>query len=319
MAQLIPIRELNPDRVPVTIKASVISLWSSPRESVAREGRLEDETGIIPFTLWAGSPIKDLEKRKKYIFHRAGLGKMDGELRVQLDELTTVYPVDEEADVYRTLLKITQLEQAERKRFAKGSRITKTDRARPSRNKFSIVIAAGVVIWAAIMILVFTDLVTEEKIRNFFLQKRSAKRTAAARKSATISREGTVEEVPEGGVLLVRIGEEQWTIYYLGLEVPRMPAEKGASIDPMALQALNFNKFLARNKTVRLEFEESLPPESGEGQAYVFDGEKMLNAALLERGLARLTEAGKKLSYGEQLLRAEESARKERKGIWRKK
>ena len=317
MAQLTTIRELNPDRVPETVKASVISLWSSTRGDVAREGRLEDETGIIPFILWANSSIKDLEKGQKYIFHRAGLGEMDGELRVQLDELTTAYPVNEEADVYRTMLKITQLEETERKRFARGAKITRKDRGRPSRNKFSIAIAAGFVIWAVIMVLVFTDLVTEKKIRSFFLKERSAAQEIAVRKAATVTREGTVEGVPEGGAILVRIGDEQWTIHYLGLEVPRMPARKGVPIDPLALQALNFNKYLARGKTVRLEFEESLPPEDGEGQAYVFVGDTMLNASLLERGLARLTEAGKKMSYGDQLLRAEESARQAGKGIWR--
>ncbi|MDP8214216.1 MAG: thermonuclease family protein [Candidatus Euphemobacter frigidus] len=318
MAQLISIRQLNPDRVPVTIKARVISLRPSPRELVAREGRLEDETGIIQFTLWTSSGIKDLEKGQQYIFHRAGLGKLEGELRIQLEESSWAYPVNEETDTYRIMIKIAQQEQAERRRLMKGAKITRADWSRPKRTKFSIAIAAGFVIWGLVMVLVFTDLITEEKIRHFFQGRRASRRAETARKAATVSREGEVKEVLEGGIITVKVGEELWTIHYLGLDVPRLPSRKGGPIDPLALQALNFNKFLARNKTVRLEFEEWLPPEDGEARAYVFDGEKMLNIALLERGLARLRKEAGELSYSERLSRAEESARSARKGIWRK-
>lgn len=318
MAQLTKIQQLNPDRVPVTVKARVISLWLSSRELVAREGRLEDETGIIPFTFWKSSGIKDLEKGRQYVFQRAGLGKWDGELRVQLDERSWAYPVNDETDVYRVMIKITQQEQVERKRLMKGARITKADLGRLRSSKFGIVIAAGFIIWLLVMILVFTDLITEEKIRNFFQSRRALRQSEAVRKAATISREGTVEEVLEGGIIRVKVGEELWTIHYLGLDVPRLPATKKSRVDPLALQALNFNKFLARDKKVRLEFEEWLPPEDNEARAYVFDGEKMLNTALLERGLARLRKEAGKLSYAERLTRAEESARSARKGVWRK-
>jgi len=52
MAQITDVNKLDPDRLPVNIKARVISLWASSREQVSNEGRLEDSTGIIPFTLW---------------------------------------------------------------------------------------------------------------------------------------------------------------------------------------------------------------------------------------------------------------------------
>ena len=318
MAQITEIRELNPDRVPVNIKARVISLWASSREQVANEGRLEDSSGIIPFTLWKSCGIKKLEKGQQYLFHRAGLGKLDGELRVQFDELSWAYPVEEETDVYRIMIKITQQEQIERKKAIKGVKITRSDLGRTKRTKFSIAIAAGFVLWIVIMVLIFTDLVTEKKIRDFFRGRQALIKKTKMRKAATVSREGTVEEVLAGGVISVKIGEESWTIHYLGLDIPELPVKKGSPIDPMALQALNFNKFLARNKTVRLEFEDWLPPENGEARAYVFIEDKMLNAAILERGLARLRKEAGDMTYIDLLSQAEQAARSANKGTWRK-
>lgn len=318
MAQITEIIKLNPDRVPVNVKARIISLWSSNRELVANEGRLEDGSGIIPFTLWKSSSIKKLDKGQQYLFHRAGLGRLDGELRVQLDETSYAYPVDEETDVYRFMIKITQQEQAQRKKLLKGAKVTRVDQNRPKRTKFSIAIATGFVLWLVIMVLIFTDLLSEKKIREFFQGRRALIEKQKERKAAIVSREGTVEAVLGGGIITVKVGEDIWVVHYLGLDIPPLPVKKGDPVDPLALQALNFNKFLARKKKVRLEFEEWLPPVAGEAHAYVFDGEKMLNAALLKRGLARLKKEAGELTYMDRLTRAEKSAKAARKGTWRK-
>ncbi|MEA1927706.1 MAG: thermonuclease family protein [Candidatus Auribacterota bacterium] len=319
MAQITEIKTLNPDRIPVNIKARVISLWSSNRNLVAHEGRLEDGSGIIPFTLWKSSPIKKLDKGRQYLFHRAGLGnKPDGELRVQLEENSYAYPVEEETDVYRIMIKITQQEQSERKRLIKGAKVTRIDQNRPKRTKFSIVIAAGFVVWMIIMVLIFTDLLSEKEIRKFFQGRRALIEKKEKQKAAMVSREGTVESVIAGGVITVKVGEDILIVHYLGLDIPPLPVKKGDPVDPVALQALNFNKFLARNKKVRLEFEEWLTPAAGEAHAYVFDGEKMLNTALLERGLARLKKEAGEMTYADQFARAEKAAKAARKGTWRR-
>ncbi len=320
MAQLTPIKELDPDRVPVAVKATVVSLWNSPRPEVAREGRLEDETGFILFTLWANSPVRDLEKNRKYIFHRAGLGRLDGKLRVEIDPQTTAYPIEEEADVYRTMLRITQLEEAERKRFVKGAKITLSDKqARSRRNIFSIAIAAGLFLWGAAMILQYTEpgRMISEQVGDLFRKRRAAVREKAARETVTEPREGTVMEVLDGGTFTVRVADETWTIGYLGLEVPRAQDRTGDRIDPVALQAKNFHRFRVAGKTVRLEFEADRFPAGGAGEAYVFEGGKMVNLELLERGLARLEDEARGLAYGRELRAAEKSARADKKGVWR--
>jgi len=235
-----------------------------------------------------------------------------------LEESSWAYPVDEETDVYRIMIKITQQEQSERKKSVRGVKITRVDQGRTKRTKFSIAIAAGFVIWLVIMVLIFTDLVTEKKIRDFFRGRQAMIKKEKQRKAATVSREGVVEEVLAGGVISVKVGEESWTIHYLGLDIPPLPVRKGSPIDPVALKALNFNKFLARDKNVRLEFEEWLPPEDGEARAYVFVGDQMLNAALLERGLARIRKEAGEMTYADRLSQAEQSAKASRKGIWRK-
>lgn len=318
-AQITPIDRLNPDQIPVTIKAKVTSVRPAPQALVAQEGRLQDETGVVAFTVWKDSGVKNLKVGREYIFYRVGLGKREGKLEVRIQKNALVFPVKKEKDVLRLLVQIAYLEQAERVRLVKGAKITAADWGPSKRNISSILITVGVILFLVIMVLHFSGIFTEKKIKDFFREKKALFQSQATQKAALQSREGTVEEVVEGGIMTVRVGEELWVVYYLGLDVPRMPLGKDEAVDPWALRALNFNKYQAGGKKVRLDFEEWLPPEGGEAWAYVFDGEKMLNAALLEKGMARLRTAPKKLKYGQRLAEAETSARAARRGIWRKK
>lgn len=79
---------------------------------------------------------------------------------------------------------------------------------------------------------------------------------------------------------------------------------------------------LAKGKNVELEYDLYQDDKFGRILAYVWVEEKgkrvMLNQKLLEEGLAKVViyEDRRKLKYQEELLAAEETARKKEKGIW---
>jgi len=311
--QLIPIAKLNPDQMPVTLKAVIKNLYPAPQRLVTQEGRLKDESGEVAFTVWKDSGIKGLRVGRQYVFHRVGLGMRGGRLEVRLQEGCRVFAVKSDKDLKGVLKKIARREQSQRERLLKDSR----QAARPggSRKKgiYSILITAGLFLWAVAMVLHFMGILTEDRIKDFIKSRMISRQ----RKEAFLQGEGEVKEVIDGGSVVVRLGNETWLVRYLGLEFPSTAAGEDAKVDPRALRALNYNRYLVEGKTVHLEFEEGAPPPGREVEAYVFQEDKMINVALLERGLARLRRPSGNLKYEDLLERAEDSARSARLGIWR--
>ncbi len=318
MATIIKIRDLDPDKVPVTIKARPKAVYSAPQQRVSMEGRLEDETGTVAFAVWKACGIRRLKVENEYIFYRAGLGKREGQLEVRIRKDSEVFLVKDDAEAAKIMDKISRREEMERKKVARGGKITRTDRSGSRRNFFSILITVGVIGWLTIMALFYSGVITEDKIRDFISRKKTEVRRKSQKEKALQPRQGEVREVMEGGLFRVRVGEEDWLVYLIGLDVPQMPQGQGERIDPLALRALNTVKYLILNKEVRLEFEDWLPPEKGEAWAYVFSENQMINTLLLERGLAKLRPAPEEMTYAARLEAAEDKARTAKRGVWRR-
>ena len=318
MATLTSINNLDPDKIPVTIKARAAAVYPAPQDRVSWEGRLEDETGTVAFAVWKAAGIRRLKTGNEYIFYRAGLGKREGHLEVRIRKDSEIFPCRDDSEAEKILEKISRREEMERKKVARGGKITRKDRHGSRRNIFSILITVGVIGWLAIMGLFYSGVLTEEKILDFISRKKSKVRRQARLEKILKPRAGTVLEVMEGGLFRVRVDKEEWLVYLIGLEVPRMSRGEGDRIDPLALRAFNTAKYLLLNKEIHLEFEDWLPPEGGEAWAYVFSGDKLVNQVLLERGLAKLRKAPEEMTYAERLEEAESKARGENRGVWRK-
>jgi endonuclease YncB( thermonuclease family) len=312
MLVITPISDLNPDQIPVTLKAEVKSVYPAPQKLVSQEGRLKDESGEVAFTVWKDSGAADLKAGRSYIFYRVGLGKRDRRLEVRVCAGCRVFPVKNEKVVRRVLAKISRLEQAERARLTRGARHTSRLTSPSRKGVYSILITAGLFLWVLGMILHFTGVLTEEKLKSFF----RGKPVSPENQAVASAQKGRVEEVIDGGAIAGQVEGERWLVRYLGLEAPAPPAREGAKIDPWALRALNYNRYLVGGKTVRLEFEKWQLPRGKEVRAYVFLDQELINAALLEKGLARLSYTPRKLRYAGILEQAESSARKARRGIW---
>ena len=95
------------------------------------------------------------------------------------------------------------------------------------------------------------------------------------------------------------------------LERPDHPAE------PWSAEATEFTERFVAGRPVRLEFDRRRIDRYNRYLAYVFVGDRMLNEALVEAGLARVsTFPGDSESIARRLRKAEQQAREARRGIW---
>ena len=314
MLLLTPINELNADRFPVSIDAVVRTVRRAPQTLVTQEGLLRDETGEVAFTIWKDARVKELRRDRRYVFYRVGLGVRNNRLEVRVCEGARVFPVKNEKALHGVLRGIARMEQADRDRLARGARRAPRRPSSSHRNIYSLLISAGLFLWAVVMVLHFTGVLTEEKLRNIISGREGARRRAAA---AVPDRTGVVEEVVAGGTIRVRVGDETWRVRYLGVEVPAPAAGEPALLDPALRRAINYQRYLVDGKEVRLEFESWAPPGGAEVRAYVFRGEELVNRLLLEKGMGRRAPSDRKYRYADLLEEAERKAREGKKGVWR--
>ena len=87
---------------------------------------------------------------------------------------------------------------------------------------------------------------------------------------------GQVKKVYDGDTVLLSDGRK---IRYLGINTPEWQ-------EPFYLKAKQLNESLVMGKDVRLEFDEERVDKYGRLLAYVYVGEQMVNAKLIEECLA---------------------------------
>jgi endonuclease YncB( thermonuclease family) len=125
----------------------------------------------------------------------------------------------------------------------------------------------------------------------------------------------TVKYVFDGDTVLLKSGKK---VRYLGIDAPEIDHEEGKH-EFMALSAKDFNSNLVKGAKVRLEYDQEKKDRYGRLLAYLFlENGKMINALLLERGLAYVLLKTPNLKYKEQLLKCQRKAINEKIGIWSK-
>lgn len=116
----------------------------------------------------------------------------------------------------------------------------------------------------------------------------------------------TVVRVIDGDTVKVRENGKVRTVDLAGVNAP----EPGACAGPEARRGLA--RLLPRGATVRLKRDADALARA----RYVFRGDRLVNAAVLRRGLARAEDTGE-LSKSAPLEAAAQEAQQERKGIWK--
>jgi len=124
-------------------------------------------------------------------------------------------------------------------------------------------------------------------------------------------KEAVVDSVVDGDTLELENGR---TIRMVGIDAPNRGEE-------LYGQAMEETIKLTEGKKVVLEYDEYQDDKFGRILAYVWvsEGKLMLNKALVDEGLAKvvLYSKRKKLKHQDELIQAEEEAKRANLGIWR--
>jgi endonuclease YncB( thermonuclease family) len=117
---------------------------------------------------------------------------------------------------------------------------------------------------------------------------------------------GKVQKVYDGDTVLLSDGRK---VRYLGMNTPEWQ-------EPYYLKAKRLNESLVMGKEVRLEFDEERADKYGRLLAYLYVGNQMVNAKLIEDGLAHAFFIPPNRKHNALLLKLQADARERKSGIW---
>lgn len=115
-----------------------------------------------------------------------------------------------------------------------------------------------------------------------------------------------VQRVFDGDTVLLTDGRK---VRYLGINTPEWQ-------EPFHLKAKRFNESLVLGKEVRLEFDDEREDTYGRLLAYLYVGDEMVNAKLVEEGLAHVFFFPSNKKHKALLMKLQGKARDRNAGIW---
>lgn len=83
----------------ITVVAQVVQLWEPRSDSIDQVGLLGDESGTLKFTKWSKSDLPKLEEGGVYRFENVVTDEYEGRHSVNLNNRTSIEPVDEELEI----------------------------------------------------------------------------------------------------------------------------------------------------------------------------------------------------------------------------
>ncbi len=126
----------------------------------------------------------------------------------------------------------------------------------------------------------------------------------------SFSEEAMIVKVIDVDRFLLSTGEE---VECLGIYIPVLGKRFKEEV------ILEIEKLISQ-KSLRLEFDTNgRTAPSGKFRAYLFADGMFINGELVKRGYAFLLPSSEKLKYGSRLVRLEEQARAEKRGLWNEK
>jgi len=124
--------------------------------------------------------------------------------------------------------------------------------------------------------------------------------------SASAGEFARVKQVYDGDTIRLEDGRK---VRYLGVNAPEFQ-------EPFYLKAKRSNESLVLGREIRLEFDQERADTYGRLLAYVYVADRMVNAALVEQGLAHAFFIGPNRKYNAQFVRLQNEAKQHRLGIW---
>lgn len=135
--------------------------------------------------------------------------------------------------------------------------------------------------------------------------------------NSALDKEYRVEKVIDGDTVELDNGQ---AVRYIGIDTPETRKREGEkwvyAPDAYAEEAKEFNRRLVEGKPVRLEFDVQKKDKYGRLLAYCFAEDTFVNARLLEEGYALLYTLPPNIRYADMLVKKQEEARKNNRGLW---
>jgi micrococcal nuclease len=124
-----------------------------------------------------------------------------------------------------------------------------------------------------------------------------------------------VLRVIDGDTIEVDLDGRTEDVRYIGVDTPET-VKPGEPVQCFGPEASAFNHELVEDRVVHLEFDAELRDDYGRLLAYVFAGDRFVNAELVEGGYARTLEIEPNTSRAEQLSSLEDAAGAAGRGLW---
>lgn len=124
-----------------------------------------------------------------------------------------------------------------------------------------------------------------------------------------------VEEVVDGDTIDVLLDGESVPVRYIGIDTPES-GFSGGGPEPFSREATETNRRLVEGRTVRLLIGEEPFDRYDRLLAYVFVGDRMVNAELVRAGVAETLTIPPNDRFADRLARLEERAQAAGVGIW---
>ncbi|RMD59227.1 MAG: hypothetical protein D6828_01795 [Nitrospirae bacterium] len=115
-----------------------------------------------------------------------------------------------------------------------------------------------------------------------------------------------VKYVLDGDTIVLEDGRH---VRYLGINTPEWQ-------EPFSIKAKRFNKMLVNHRKVRLSFDRQVKDGYGRLLSYVFVDNMMVNARLVEEGLAHAFFIPPNNRYNSLFLELQRKAKRQKKGMW---
>lgn len=125
-----------------------------------------------------------------------------------------------------------------------------------------------------------------------------------------------VTRVIDGDTIEVALAEGPEYVRYIGIDTPETVDPDENKKECYGTQASEFNHELVNGETVRLVFDRELRDVYGRLLAYVYVGDRFVNAALVRDGYARTLEIPPNTARAELLRGFEQRADERSAGLW---
>lgn len=141
--------------------------------------------------------------------------------------------------------------------------------------------------------------------------------SASGASGDTLPAQAVVRRVIDGDTVELADGR---LVRYIGIDTPEVRRRMGQTWvmdpEPYAEAATSANRRLVEGNTVRLEYDVQTHDRYGRLLAYVYVGDQMINAAMLDAGYAQVMTIPPNVKYAEQFRTIASRARAAGRGLW---